>query len=438
MHTFNCANFATIGREGGSAVRLAQAVEEKHFDFATVFDGEQSAWGRFDAVAEEFAEIFGEVDAVGLGGLLDAGGCIHGIAPDVVGHALDADDAGDDGAAVDADANVPVLASGSFNFDSTFFDEGDGFLRELQHPESGVGGVAGEAADAEVAIADGLEFFDAMPPAKAVEEAEATVKFLDEFGRGVRGGGGGEVAEVGEQDDDTIVGDGFDASVAFEFVGHVGGVKILKEQVGVFLLGGEGFDGVFEFGTLAFDLVFRAQIFDLHLDLVEEGEFAFDEFGELREELDVARIEFTRFSVCETECADFVTGRASKGLAHVETDERLALNHGVAGEAVVLQGVRHDHGGILQDGVSAEGSVAGGFWKSEADFGFEPLAVFIDERDIRDRNVEEHLSQMHDPVEAFLLRSIDKAQVVEGALTVFFVEWKTRRDAGDVDCGIHG
>lgn len=59
-----------------------------------------------DVVFDELIGGFGDVDAPGFAGVFHAGGGVDGVAPNVVGEFFDTDNAGNDGAAVDADADL--------------------------------------------------------------------------------------------------------------------------------------------------------------------------------------------------------------------------------------------------------------------------------------------------------------------------------------------
>ena len=93
-----------------------------------------------------------------------------------------------------------------------------------------------QAADEEVAVADGFDFLQPVPVGEAVETGEEFVEQGDEvFGVGLAGERG-EVAQVREEDGDVskVVGDG--ALAAFEALGNGLGEDVEQEAFGFFLL----------------------------------------------------------------------------------------------------------------------------------------------------------------------------------------------------------
>ena len=111
-----------------------------------------------------------------------------------------------------------------------------------------------------------------------------------------------------------------------------------------------------------------------------------------------------------------------EGSASVETDVRRAGDEGVVGEAGVGAGVRDDEDVVLRfgDGVGAKGEFARGFGGVEADAGFEPLAVGVDERDEGDGHLANLGREAGEVVAVRLGGCIQNAEGAKGG------------DAGDV------
>src|SRR5690606_39538974 len=82
----------------------------------------------------------------------------------------------------------------------------------------------------------------------------------------------------------------------------------------------------------------------------------------------------------------------------------MASHQRIVGKTVVFQGVL-DHENIRpQDGVAAKGNVSRGFLDPQAITGFEPLTVFVDQRNECNGNVKQLRCQAGNPVKPLLDR----------------------------------
>src|SRR5260370_1173916 len=92
--------------------------------------------------------------------------------------------------------------------------------------------------------------------------------------------------------------------------------------------------------------------------------------------------------------------RGDDGRAGGEAYVGLAGDEGGAGEALITGRVGHDEApGGVQDGVGAEGEVAGCLGRIEPDLDLEPLAVCVDQADGRHPRPADAGSRVGDVVE---------------------------------------
>ena len=81
-------------------------VEKKRFHYSFALDHDGAAAFEPETVTEQRARRGGDVNASGQRMRFHAARCINSVAPGIVGEFMRTDDAGDDGAAVDADARL--------------------------------------------------------------------------------------------------------------------------------------------------------------------------------------------------------------------------------------------------------------------------------------------------------------------------------------------
>ena len=103
----------------------------------------------------------------------------------------------------------------------------------------------------------------------------------------------------------------------------------------------------------------------------------------------------------------------TQGHAGIKTDAWLAGHQRIVDETFVLQGIVDDKGPVAENGVTAEGNITWRFASIQPDRGFEPLPVFVDQADQRDRHVEDAFGQACQAVEALFrigVEDVDRAQ----------------------------
>ena len=82
--------------------------------------------------------------------------------------------------------------------------------------------------------------------------------------------------------------------------------------------------------------------------------------------------------------------------------------------------------------MAAERNVASRFVGRQAALRLEPLAVGIDQGDVRDRHVEHVGRELHDPVEPLLGRRIEQPQGGQIGQTILFVGGKGGGEHGGI------
>lgn len=105
----------------------------------------------------------------------------------------------------------------------------------------------------------------------------------------------------------------------------------------------------------------------------------------------------------------------------VETDIRIAGDEWIVVEARVCGGIGNQHRLIVEDGVAAEGDIAGRFSNVEADGRFEPLPIEIDEGDGGDWHAEEAFGHAREAVEAFFRLGIEEIKKPKRGEPVAFI-----------------
>ena len=194
--------------------------------------------------------------------------------------------------------------------------------------------------------------------------------------------GAGEVEEVGH---------GFEGIV--DLVGHAGGEAA---DGGELLALDESGDGAL---------------------VLEEVEAGFDEghdlAGEGFEAGDLEGGEVAGLGIDDADGAEDVAVGGDDGGAGVEADVGIAGDEGVVGEAGILLGVGNDEGAGGGEGVGAEALGARGMGEVDADFGLEPLAVFIDEGDEGDGGAAEDGGEGGGVVELWLGERVEDGVTVE-------------------------
>ena len=175
----------------------------------------------------------GDEDAAGRRVGFHAAREVHGVAPQVVGKLLGADDAGDDRPGVDADPHVERRGEGCREARQLRLHR----ERETRNGGGVISARHGQAAHDHVGVADHFNFFEAVLVAEMVEGGEDFIQPAHEFG-----GGDGcrevrEADEIAEQHGDLgkTVGDDFFA--ALQPLGDGLGQDVQQEPFGKFLLG---------------------------------------------------------------------------------------------------------------------------------------------------------------------------------------------------------
>ena len=145
--------------------------------------------------------MLADLDAARHAVRLEAAGSVDGVAPQVVDELVAADDAGDHGTAVHADADRQLDAE-------TVAEACHGVLHRERHLRRRLGMVVsrlGEAGSDHVGVADGLDLLHPEPERERVEGAEDLVEQSHDPNRLRPRHERGEVHDVGEQDCDFEV-----------------------------------------------------------------------------------------------------------------------------------------------------------------------------------------------------------------------------------------
>ena len=125
---------------------------------------------------------------------------VDGVAPEVVGEFAGADDPGDDGSAVHADADLEVCAD-PLAYAGDRAEEGEGCVG---HRLQMIDARRRHPGDDHVGVADRLDLLDAVAIADRVELGEDLAQQLDERLRVGGGGPLGEADEIGEENGDGV------------------------------------------------------------------------------------------------------------------------------------------------------------------------------------------------------------------------------------------
>ena len=380
------AEAAAAEGAGGGAIGLFEALEEV---------GEACGGNTDPGVADAEGEFAG---AVGLstGGDVDGDGAavgeLDGVGEEIDENLAEAGDVADDGF---GRAGGEGGADRDFLFGGAGDEEADG--RGDACGERERDGLKGELAgrdfgEVEDVVDDGEEVF-----AAGLDDIDAVALLGGERG----------IAQEGGHADDGVHG-------RADFVTHG------REKLG---LGAGGL-----FGGAAGDIEVAAGF----VEVGDDGVLAGDDPAEFEGVEDVAPKggegvelvggELTGYAIDDAEGAEGPAVVSHEGSAGVETDVRRAGDEGVGGEAGGGAGVRDDEDVGLRfgDGVGAEGEFARGFGGVEADAGFEPLAVGVDEGDQGDGNLADLGREAGEVVVVGLGRCIQNAEGAKGG------------DAGDV------
>jgi hypothetical protein len=105
--------------------------------------------------------------------------------------------------------------------------------------------------------------------------------------------------------------------------------------------------------------------------------------------------------------------RHDQGAASIETDFWRTGHQRIVAKSRITACVEHDKGLVLPDSVIAEGDVAASFRHVQADAGFEPLPVRVDEGYEGDRDVERQSRKARQAVENFLRRRVENLEASE-------------------------
>jgi hypothetical protein len=169
-------------------------------------------------------------------------------------------------------------------------------------------------------------------------------------------------------------------------------------------------------------------------------EFRFGESGKIAEGLEVVVGEVAGLVVDGTEDADAGSVEGLEGVTCVEGDLFRAGDVGVVGEARILASIGDEHGLVAEDGVGAEGDLAGGLGEERTLNRFEPLAGLVDEGDGGNGDAEEAADEAGDALEAFLERGVEELGLVQGGEAGVFVGGQGGFDHGaySEEEGAHG
>jgi hypothetical protein len=187
-------------------------------------------------------------------------------------------------------------------------------------------------------------------------------------------------------------------------------------------------DREFEEGLAAgakffFDGLFFAKGEVQGAELFAEFELRHDLAGKDAKGLDLGVAEFARSAVDDAEGAEVEAFGIGEREAGVKADIGIAYDEWIVCETRVLFGVGHDECVVLIDGVGAEGDFAGGFAGAgvEAEAGFEPLAMLVDQGDGADGGTADEAGEAGEFVECFFAGGVEDFVLVEGAEAVGFV-----------------
>ena len=108
------------------------------------------------------------------------------------------------------------------------------------------------------------------------------------------------------------------------------------------------------------------------------------------------------FLVQDAQCAKGATVRRDQRHPGVKADSGWAGHHRIVLEPVVFARIWNQKEPVLHDGMGAEGDFTGGFGRRHADPGFEPLAVFVHQRNERDGRLANMRRQVGEIVKHFL------------------------------------
>jgi hypothetical protein len=140
-------------------------------------------------------------------------------------------------------------------------------------------------------------------------------------------------------------------------------------------------------------------------------QLGFGESGKIAESLEVVVGEVAGLVVDGTEDADAGSVEGLEGVTCVKGDLFGSGDVGIVGEARILAGIGDEHGLVAEDGVGAEGDLAGGFGQEGALDRFEPLAGLVDEGDGGNGDAEEAADEAGDAFEAFFEGGIEELGV---------------------------
>ena len=130
--------------------------------------------------------------------------------------------------------------------------------------------------------------------------------------------------------------------------------------------------------------------------------------------------EQARASVLDAQHAHGVAAIDHQRGAGVVADVRLAGDHGVVGEARVLQGVGDFENARLQNGVAAKRDGALGFGGLHPQTRLEPLTLGVHQGNQSDRHIEQGPRQPGDAVEALFGGAVEHPQRAQGAQALRF------------------
>ena len=121
-----------------------------------------------------------------------------------------------------------------------------------------------------------------------------------------------------------------------------------------------------------------------------------------------------RLSIYYAEGAQRVAVGRDQGRACVKPDVRFGRHEGIVGEAMVGMGVAHfEHLFGVQDRVSAEGHFARCLGRADADLGFEPLTLFVNQRDQGDGGLADGRGEQGEVIEGLFRRGVQYVVMTE-------------------------
>ena len=185
------------------------------FHVAEALDRDGAARSEGECIPKQCGGSGGEVDGVERGAAFHAAGGVHGVAPEVVGEFVAANDTGGERAAVEAGAEVEIETTDVADTVQRFVHA------EREHGGGGrvIGARHGHAGNYHVGVADCLYLLEAQHSGEFVEPCEDVVEQTHERQRRHGARERREPDEVGEEHGRTVEVVGDHGLAALEAVG---------------------------------------------------------------------------------------------------------------------------------------------------------------------------------------------------------------------------